>query len=70
MHTQSARSAIRKAIIEMEKPFCKADLLNRLEKQGFGNKGLILEIFNEMFDEGLIVYEAFPDGRWAFKVAS
>ena len=70
MNTQSAMQAIRKAIIQMEKPFCKADLINRLKKQGFENKGLIIEIFNEMFDEGLIKYEVFPGGAWAFKVAS
>lgn len=77
MNTQSARSAIRKAIIEMEKPFCVADLLSRLKKQGIENKGLILEILNEMFDEGLIKYEkitgrvdeVFPNGGWAFKIA-
>lgn len=57
LNIESIRSAIRKAIIEMEEPFCKVDLLSRLEKQGFENKGLIIEVFNEMFDEGLIKYE-------------
>lgn len=78
MHTQSARPAIRRAIIQMEKPFCTADLISRLKKQGFENKGLILEIFNEMFDEGLITYEkvtsraneSVPNDGWSFRIAS
>lgn len=76
-NTDLTRSAIRKAILEMEKPFCKVDLLSRLQKQGFENKGLIIEIFNEMFEEGLIKYEritdreneVLPNDGWAFKIA-
>lgn len=78
MNTRSARSVVRKAIIEMEKPFCKADLLSRLKKQGFENEGLIIDIFNEIFDEGLITYEkvasnadeVVPNDGWGFRIAS
>lgn len=80
MDAQHTRIHIRKAILEMDKPFCITDLLIRLKNQGITNKGLILRVLDEMYNEGLIKYERVsgfiddPDSEqrteWAFRVAS
>lgn len=47
---------IRKAIQNMTIPFCISDLLCRLRKKGLQNKGLILRVLDDMYDEGLVGY--------------
>ena len=73
----NTRANIRYAILQMKKPFCIADLYFRLEQQGFCDRELMLQVLDELYDEGLIDYckqtgivdEADPGYRWAFQVA-
>ena len=46
---------IKQAILEKEEPFSLADLYSYFEDKGITNKKLILEVFNFLFDAGLIV---------------
>lgn len=48
---------IRKAIQGMTIPFCISDLLYRLKEKGLQNKGLILRVLDDMYDEGLVRYD-------------
>lgn len=73
----NTRAQIRFTILEMEKPFCISDLFFRLEKDGFKDRELILQVLDELYDEGLVNYCKMngivdnPDSSsgWAFQVA-
>jgi hypothetical protein len=64
---------IRKAILEMDKPFCLIDLYRRLEKIGVTDRGLILRVLDELYEEGLIEYDKIEqtvdEPVWGFKIA-
>lgn len=51
------RKEIRKAILAQSKPFCTQDLICRLQKEGITNKRMILDVLDELFDEGLVKYD-------------
>ena len=69
------RAQIRFSIMKMEKPFCISDLFYRLERNGITDRELIIQVLDELYDEGLIDYcklRGFVDGsssEWAFHVA-
>ena len=73
----TARTQIRYTILKMKKPFCISDLFFRLEKNGFTDRELIIQVLDELYDEGLIDYCKLtgtvddPDSSsgWAFRVA-
>ena len=50
------RERVWKAILNQTKPFCTADLFNRLEKQSITDKELIMQVLNELFETGLVSY--------------
>ena len=52
---------IRKMILNQIEPFCINDLYNRIEKIKPVNRGLILQVLNEIYDEGLILYVRLPE---------
>lgn len=54
------RKEIRKAILAQSKPFCTQDLICRLQKKGITNKRIILDVLDELFDEGLVKYGKVP----------
>lgn len=74
---ENTRANIRCAILKMKKPFCIADLYFRLEKQGFRDRELMLQVLDELYDEGLIDYckqsgivdDPSAGSKWAFQVA-
>lgn len=73
------RKKVREVIIKMQKPFCIENLLIRLERQKINDLDVILSVLDEMFEEGLILYDEVdnlvnePTGSysktWAFVVA-
>ena len=50
------RERVWKAILNQTKPFCTADLFDRLEKQSITDKELIMQVLNELFETGLVSY--------------
>lgn len=65
---------IRREILAMDKPFCLTDLYSRLERKGITDRGLILRILDELYDEGLIEYDKIEGivdeaDSWAFRIA-
>ena len=73
----NTRSKIRYTILKMEKPFCISDLFYRLEGNGFFDRELILQVLDELYDEGMIDYcrmsgvvdDPNVASKWAFRVA-
>lgn len=64
---------IRQIILSMEKPFCIADLFDVLTEQEIENRDLILQILDELYNEGLIDYRRHDgivdEPIWAFHIA-
>ena len=60
MKEYATKKEIRKIILDQTKPFCISDLYIRIEKIKPANRGLILEVLNEIYDEGLILYVKLP----------
>ena len=50
------RKRVWKAILDQTRPFCQADLFNRLEKQSITDRELILQVLDEQFEAGLVAY--------------
>lgn len=73
----SMRTKIRHAILSMEKPFCISDLFSRMAQYGIEDRKLILQVLDELYDEGVIKYQKnegivdSPDksASWCFCVA-
>ncbi len=69
----TVRTKIRQIILSLEKPFCIADLFDVLTEQEIKDRDLILQILDELYDEGLVDYrrrEGIVDEPvWAFHVA-
>lgn len=59
---------IKETILDMERPFNVSDLLYRLALKGVTNRTLILEVLDELCDNGLIDYSEINDDCWAFSV--
>ena len=59
---------IKETIIDMERPFNVSDLLYRLALKKVTNRTLILEVLDELCDNGLIDYSEINDDCWAFSV--
>lgn len=59
---------IKETILEMERPFNVSDLLYRLALKKVTNRTLILEVLDELCDNGLIDYSEINDDCWAFSV--
>ena len=65
------RTTIREAILSMERPFNISDLFYKLEaNHGIRNRPLILEILDELCDNGVIDYSEINDDCWAFNVVT
>ena len=68
---------IRGIILRMEKPFCISDLIARMEQKGINDRKLILQVLDEMYEEGVIEYRKnegivdSPDSSasWCFCIA-
>lgn len=68
---------VRKAIFQMNKPFCLIDLYVYLKyKENITDRELILNVLEEMCEEGLVIYDEIKEqvkdpnsSRWAFRVA-
>lgn len=75
MGDNTTRIKLRNAILDMETPFCLTDLYYHMEKKGFTDRKMILQVLDELYDDGLIVYDRVketvdaPDMMWAFCVA-
>lgn len=54
---------IRESILNQSKPFCLSDILTRIN----GNKSIILNELNKMYEQGLVKHKLF-DGIYAFYV--
>ena len=48
-------------ILNQTQPFCLSDIINKTD-----NKGLILDVLNELYDEGLVTYECIEENKYAF----
>lgn len=59
---------IKETILDMERPFNVSDLLYRLALKKVTNRTLILEVLDELCDNGLIDYSEINDDCWAFSV--
>lgn len=59
---------IKRTILGMERPFNVSDLLYQLFLDGVTNRTLILEVLDELCDNGLIDYSEINDDCWAFSV--
>lgn len=59
---------IKETILEMERPFNVSDLFYRLAAKEVTNRALILEVLDELCDNGLIDYSEIYDDCWAFSV--
>ena len=73
---KSVRLKVRKAIIEMDKPFCIMNLLVFFEDKGITDTDLILSVLSDLYDEGIICYDEVEGtvddplaSKWAFRVA-
>ena len=76
MSEELMRFRIREIILGMEKPFCIVNLLIRLEKENITDRRLILSVLDELFEEGMILYDEVEGSvedphasKWAFVVA-
>jgi len=56
MKKEATKLEIRKMIMNQVKPFCLIDIYNRLEKVALVNRGLILEVLDELYEEHLVMY--------------
>lgn len=64
----NSRSLVRKAILEMTEPFHLEDLYDRLLKQDITDKGLVLQVMEELYRETLVDYIHLYDSTYAFAV--
>ena len=64
----NSRSFVRKAILEMNEPFHLEDLYDRLLKQDVTDKGLVLQVMEELYQETLVDYIHLYDSTYAFSV--
>ena len=76
MDNTLSRVYVRKIILGMKKPFCISDLLSRLKEKGIYDSALIIQVLNELYEEGLVDYDRKsgmvdePDSsEWAFYVS-
>ena len=72
MEKQATKQEIRKIIMNQSKPFCLIDLYRRIESAKPANRGLILEVLDELYMEGLVEYaklaQKMGNTEWAFVV--
>ena len=59
------RSKIRQAILNQHEPFCNKDIVLRL-KNISKDEGLILNVLDELYSEGLIDYTEQNNGKWCW----
>ena len=52
---------IRQGILDYKKPFCITNLYIYFERLGITDKNSILNVLDEMFDEGIIIYDEIPE---------
>ncbi len=63
------RLKVREMVLSQTTPFCKADLIRRLNRKGLDNEGVILDVLNELFDLGIVKFDrANEKGIYAFHV--
>lgn len=62
----NSRSFIRKAILEMTEPFHLEDLYDRLLKQDVTDRGLVLQVLEELYQETLVDYIHLYNSTYAF----
>lgn len=60
-------STIQKIILEMDKPFLLSELFDVLKNKGINDKELILQVLDNLLNNGLVEYSDFndDDGEWA-----
>lgn len=69
MNNSSSRDIVRKTILEMERPFNISDLFYTLEdRYQIQDRKLILDILDELCENGAISYSEINDDCWAFAV--
>lgn len=49
-----AKSHIRDVILKMDKPFKLSQLFQTLDKEGLNDKYLILDVLNQLYENGLV----------------
>lgn len=77
MGDDTIRLNLRNKILAMEKPFCLSDLYYCMEMDGFTDRKMILQVLDELYEDGFIKYDRVneivdePDSDifWAFHVA-
>lgn len=77
MGDDTIRLNLRNKILAMEKPFCLSDLYYSMEMDGFTDRKMILQVLDELYEDGFIKYDRVneivdePDSDifWAFHVA-
>ena len=64
------RDNARKAILNIKEPFCISDLFTYMGQIGFSNRRMVLQLLNELFEDGLIDYVRInkPTAEFAFIV--
>lgn len=69
MGNLEVRKIVRRTILQMERPFNVADLFYKLKKNyGIGDRALILEVLDELCENGIIDYSEVKHDCWAFEV--
>lgn len=68
---------IRRFILGQKEPFCLVDIYRRAEREGITDRGLVLNVLDELYEEGLIYYDrinplpiSLKKSQWGFYVAS
>lgn len=68
---------IRRFIMGQKEPFCLVDIYHRAEREGITDRGLVLNVLDELYEEGLIYYDrinplpiSLKKSQWGFYVAS
>ena len=72
------RLEAKKFILNIKEPFCITDLYYKLEKEGYTNRKMILQLLDELYDLGFIRYCRLHESKktpytntdWAFIVNS
>lgn len=57
---------ISKTILSMNTPFKLSDLYKRLATQGIREHALILDVLNELYENGLVDYSSVEDDTFEF----
>ena len=76
MDNTLSRVYVRRIILELDKPFCISDLLLIMKEKGIVDSTLVMQVLNELYEEGLVEYDNHSgvvdetdSSMWAFHVS-